>query len=284
MIKYSKCSEVEKKLIYEAFKIGFSDYIIAIDMEEKVFFERFFGPEGNTLENSFIAMDGEKAVGVILGGIKNYEGIKTIRCGTLAIHPEYRGCGVSQKLFELHRQDALNNNCKQMFLEVIVGNDRAISFYKKLGYEKIYDLSYFSLDSVSHLKERENHALQFRNIDMKELKELREDAKDAHINWQNDLEYIDKLEGQIHFGAYYNDELIGVISGSKNGKISIIYVKPGFRCIGIGGNLLIILAKSFELEKLNICFPNNASLEGFMRKVGFTRMQISQYEMYLTNI
>ena len=50
-----------------------------------------------------------------------------MRCGTLAVHPNYRGVGVSQKLFELHKE-ALQNECKQLFLEVIVGNDRAIRF------------------------------------------------------------------------------------------------------------------------------------------------------------
>ncbi len=284
MIIYSKCSEVNDNLIYEAFKIGFSDYIIKIDMTKKSFFERFFGPEGNTLESSFIAIDGEKAVGLILGGIKNYEGVKTIRCGTLTIHPEYRGLGVSQKLFELHREDAIKNNCKQMFLEVIVGNDRAISFYKKLGYEKIYDLSYFSLDNTSELKERKNEDIQIRNIDMTQIREIRESVRDIHINWQNDLEYISELEGQVHLGAYYNDELIGLISGSKSGKFNFIYVKPDFRGRGFGCNLLNGLAKHFEITSLNTCFGNNASLEGFVKKVGFTRMQISQYEMYRTNI
>ena len=52
--------------------------------------------EGNSLEHSFLSLDGDKPVGVILGGIKIYESIKTMRCGTLAIHPKYRGIGVSK--------------------------------------------------------------------------------------------------------------------------------------------------------------------------------------------
>lgn len=145
MIQYKRCSEVSIDLVYEAFKDGFSDYIIKMEVSIEDFIKRFFGPEGNSLKHSFLALDGNKSVGVILGGIKDYEKIKTMRCGTLAVHPNYRGIGVSQKLFELHKEEALQNECKQLFLEVIVGNDRAIHFYTKLGYEKVYDLSYLSL-------------------------------------------------------------------------------------------------------------------------------------------
>ena len=49
-----------------------------------------FGSEGNLLEHSFLALEEGKPVGVILGGIKDYESIKTMRCGTLAVHPNYR--------------------------------------------------------------------------------------------------------------------------------------------------------------------------------------------------
>ena len=78
------------------------------------------------LEHSFLALDGDKSVGVILGGKKDYESIKTMRCGTLAVHPNYRGIGVSQKLFELHKEEAVQHGCKQLFSSQ--GNDRAIHF------------------------------------------------------------------------------------------------------------------------------------------------------------
>lgn len=62
-----------------------------------------------------MALDGDKSIAVILGGIKDYESIKTMRCGTLAVHPDYRGMGVSQHLFELHKEEAVQNGCKQLF-------------------------------------------------------------------------------------------------------------------------------------------------------------------------
>ena len=35
-----------------------------------------------------------------------------------------------------------------------------------------------------------------------------------------------------------------------------------------------------NLDKLNIGFTNNSSLQGFLRKLNFNKQNIEQYEMY----
>lgn len=288
MIIYKKCSEVKDDLIYEAFKIGFSDYIIKMEIPKDFFLKRFFGPESNSLETSFVALDGERAVGVILGAIKEYEGIKTIRCGTLAVDPEYRGKGISQRLHDLHKESAIAAGCKQLFLEVIVGNDRAINFYKKNDYEKIYDLSYFSLSDLISLRDLSsfntmvNTDFSIKEINTVELRTLSANIRDIHINWQNDFDYIEKSEGQLNLGAYNNGTLVGAVSVNKSTKVSFLWVHPDFRNYGIATNLLSKSVEALELKKLSISFPNNASLQGFVKHKGFAKDNISQYEMYYT--
>ena len=78
MIQYKRCSEVNIDLVYEAFKDGFSDYIIKMEVSKRILYN-VFGIEGNLLEHSFLALEEGKSVGVILGGIKDYESIKTMR-------------------------------------------------------------------------------------------------------------------------------------------------------------------------------------------------------------
>lgn len=281
MITYKRCSEVSMDLIYEGFNIGFSDYMIKISMPKDAFISRFFGTEGNSLDHSFIALDNDKSIGIVFGGIKNYEGVKTMRCGTLAVDPSYRGKGISQRLMQLHKEKAVEEGCKQLFLEVIAGNERAISFYKKLGYDKIYDLSYFSLEEANSLKEKEKLKLDIRPSNIEELKLLRERLRDIHINWQNDVEYIEKSEGQLTLGAYINDKIAGIISMNKNTKISFIWVESLLRQNGIGTSLLMSASKELQLSKISIGFPNNASVQQFITKTGFKRDNIAQYEMYL---
>lgn len=280
MLEFKRCTDVSMNSIFSAFSLGFSDYIIKLEMPQSFFETRFFGPEGNSLEYSFIALDDEKPIGVILGGIKHYEGVKTLRCGTLAVAPEYRGKGVSQKLMELHKEEAVKHKCKQLFLEVIVGNDRAINFYKKLGYEKIFDLNYFSLQDITSLVEKCELQLSIHEVDIKQLRAAAQSAKEIHINWQSDLDYIEKLEGQINLGAYVGHKLVGVISANKNTKINFIWVDENVRHKGIGTNLVKTAAKGLELSKISIGFPNNASIQGFITHIGFKKDNIEQYEMY----
>jgi ribosomal protein S18 acetylase RimI-like enzyme len=282
MISYKRCSEVDIELVHNAFSIGFSDYIIKIQMPQEAFVSRFFGPEGNSLDTSFIALDGERPVGLILGGIKNYDGIKTMRCGTMAVDPEYRGIEVSKRLMELHREEAITQGCRQLFLEVIVGNDRAINFYKRLGYEKIYDLCYYSLNDFSKISNGTNSKAVIKAIGIEQLKKFAQRSSDVHINWQNDLDYIEKSDNQICLGAYLNDELIAVVSMNKNAKISYLYVDRKHRSSHIACSLILKAAEALNITKLSIGFPNNASIIGFLNHVGFKKDHISQYEMYLT--
>lgn len=282
MITYKRCTEVNEDAIYQAFKIGFSDYIISIDMPKDFFIKRFFGPEGNSLVYSVIALDEDKPVGLILGGIKVYEGIKTLRCGALCIHPDYRGAEVGRELFRLHKEIALENHCKQMFLEVIVGNDRAISFYKKNGYDKVYDMVFYSHNKPRELYGDLAQDLIIKEIDMSDLRTLSCEIEDIHINWQNDFDYISQIDGQVHYGVFQGDKLIGALSIHTKGKISFLWTKSEFRNQGIARGLINHAVRSLNIEKLVINFPNNANLLGFVKRMNFTKDSITQYEMYQT--
>ncbi|PGL73471.1 GNAT family N-acetyltransferase [Bacillus sp. AFS055030] len=279
-INYVRCSELDIELAYQAFTIGFSDYIVKFNYSKEQFENLFFGPEGNRLEHSFVAIYENEAVGVILGGIKMYESIKTMRCGTLAISPDYRGLGVSQKLFELHKEEAEKNGCKQLFLEVIVGNDRAINFYKKLGYEKIYDLSYFSKSDLESLKQIQlTSNTEINKVEFTTFKETITNW-DYHINWQNDIDYLEKLSNFSYYLARVKDENIGALAVNENGRISFLMVDKVYRHRKIATSLLQSAASELNLNSLSSSIPNNNSLQGFLQKLEFKKEKIAQYEMY----
>ncbi len=282
MITYKRCTETSDDAIFQAFQIGFSDYMIKFKLTKDIFMKRFFGPEGNSLEYSVIAFDDEMPVGLNLGGIKVYEGIKTLRCGALCIHPDYRGTEVSSRLFELHRDIALSNHCKQMFLEVIEGNDRAISFYKKKGYEKVYDIAYFSHSNPSDMNATLPNDFIMKRIDLDDLRSLSRNIQDIHINWQNDFDYMSHSDGYVHYGLFQEDKLIGGLSIHPVGKISFLWIDCKFRNKGMGRGLISQAVRELNLEKLSISFPNHAALLGFVKRLNFTKDSISQYEMYLT--
>lgn len=280
MIRYENCQNVDPDKIYEAFSVGFSDYIVKMEKTKDEFFKIFFGPEGNDLNFSFVALEEDKPIGLILGGIKNYEDIKTIRCGGLCVHPDYRGKGISHELFRLHKEVAIENDCKQMFLEVIAENHRAIKFYLNKGYEKVYELRYFTCKDLSKIGYKINDDISIKEIGLDNILNL--DLRNIHINWQNDFDYMKKLGDLKYYGAYKNHILIGAISISKNGRIFFIWVHDRYRHRGIGRSLLSKAIKELNLKGLSINFPNNAYLQGFVKKLNFQKEKLFQYEMYLT--
>lgn len=280
MINYIKCMDAKKSLIYSAFMNGFRDYLIKLEMTEEDFFHRFFDIEGNSLNHSYIAVEDGQGVGVVLSGIKNYEGIKTMRCGALAVSKEYRGKGISESLFKLHLEEGKKNGCKQLFLEVIKGNDRAINFYKKHGYEKIYNISYFSRENSREIKGCLLNGIDIKTINIEEYKKYFDSKDDVHTSWQNDIDYIKNAKEYTCYGAYEKDKIIGCISVNDKGRIGYLIVDKAYRLRGIGGNLLKTSVEQLNLDKLNVAFTNNASLEGFIRKSGFNKQNIEQYEMY----
>ncbi len=281
MYKYFKAEETSKEKIYEAFQKGFSDYIIRFEMTQEEFFSRLFGSDGNEMSCSYVAFQGENPIGLVLGGIKQFGGVKTMRCGTLCIDPPHRGQGVSDALFSLHEMNAIENGCSQLFLEVIKGNDRAISFYEKKGYIKIYDMKYYSMKKkdLGYAPQNRRSDYSIREISYGDLIGLEKFLKDVHLNWQTDFKAMRKIEGIKYIGLYHREELIGTSAYRDSGKIFFIWVEPEARLQSAGTSILDYIAKDVSSEALYISFSNHMGLSGFVRKKGFIEDDLSQHEM-----
>jgi ribosomal protein S18 acetylase RimI-like enzyme len=55
--------------------------------------------------------------------------------GDIYVVDHYRGTGLARELVDRARARARESGCAEMRLEVDVGNDRALAFYEKLGFE-----------------------------------------------------------------------------------------------------------------------------------------------------
>ncbi len=296
-MKIVNCMETDDRQIFEAFKLGFSDYSIKFDMEIEFFIERFFNLEGNQRAHSYVAFDEEKPIGVVLGGINHYDGLKTLRCGALAIAPDYRGKGVSQALMLEHETVAKTEECSQMMLEVLGDNHRGIHFYEKLGYLKTYILYYYALSRTTFLEKRESMSLIKQNqlksystysqpkiIKNDDLSEIKTYMNDIHINWQNDFHYIEKLGNTFIYGIYQGSEhnprnLVSFVIINDQGKIYKVFTHPKHRGNSLGKSLLDHIFTEHRLEKLVYSTPGNSSIATFLHACGFKRESLYQYEM-----
>lgn len=279
MITYKDCSQVSISDIFQAFSIGFSDYVVPLTISQDEFEQRFFGPEGNSREVSFLAYDQDRPVGLILGGIRNWDGMLTMRCGTLCIAPDYRGTGVAQALYRYHLEAAKAQGCRQLFLEVIKGNDRAIRFYKTLGYEPVYDLKYFGAE-VKTLQRQVTSDWPVTSTTYEAIVNLRRSLPDLHINWQSDVESYAEQEGHQFLSVQAGETMVGALAMSPAGKINFLWVSPQHRHQGIATSLILSGAENLKLDKVNLCFPSNALVEGFVRHSLFVKAEVEQHEMY----
>ncbi len=280
MITYKTCSNENTDLIFEAFMSGFSDYMIKFEFTKERFMQHFFMVEGNELKYSVLALDDSKPIGLVLGGISTYEGKKTLRCGALCVDPKYRNQGVAGMLFKAHYQIGVDNDCEDLFLEVIQGNNKAINFYEKNGYEIRYDIHYYShanpLEIDSNLEFLEN----VKRISYDAVKSLYDETKNIHICYQNTSNYMSKISSLNHFGFYVDDKLIGGITISNQGKIFFLYVNEHNRNKGIARALIKKVVMELECKRLVINYASSIDPSLFLDKLGFKKDLISQHEMY----
>ncbi len=280
MITYVNGTNIHVSEIYKAFMIGFSDYVIKVDLAEVSFISRFFGPEGNDVKLCHVALADGEPIGLVMGGIREWDGLKTLRCGALCIAPDFRGTEVAKTLMNLHWQDGADHHCDRVSLEVIKGNDRAIRFYEKNGYFPAYDIKYYKIRTENLEVNSAKGIIGLKEIDFKTLGAHRKKQSEIHIHWQSELEYYKESTTDRHFEIQVSDRFAGCLSMSGSGKINYLWIEPKDRNKGLAKKALQETAKVMNLEAINIAFTNNGSLEGFLRALHFEKDKVEQFEMF----
>lgn len=285
MIKLISCNEIADEVIFETFKEGFSDYHIKVEMTQAFFFEQFFGPEGNSRDISFVAYDDDVPVGILLSGIRAFDGIKTMRCGGMAVVPNARKKGIAKLMMAQHEAIAKKENVHQLLLEVLTLNESAYKFYERLGYEKVYDLTYRTFTpSSSWLIDKPESCLinkevfySIQKITLMDLSGLRH-IDESHLPWQGSLEYVSMVPVEV-YGVFKNGQLIAGLIGSKE-KLFYLYVSPDNRLEGVGKALLMTYVQELKVETCQFIYTNNARLHTFSNHVDMDTSDFSQYEYY----
>lgn len=279
MYDIKKCSQVADSITYQSFTDGFADYMVHVEMDENFFLDRFFGPEGNDRELSFIAFKGDKPVGITLGGIKDGENMKTLRCGGMSVIPSERGTGLAKELMDHHEEEARRIGCKQLFLEVINGNDRAINFYKKIGYEKIYDLTYRKLElkGDNPIYDMTINDIKVEEMTYGDIRSLRE-MDFSHLPWQADFPYF-KNSPCSYYGIRDKGKIIAGIVASNN-RLIYLWVHPNYRNKGYAKSLLNKVIHELKPDELNVMYSNNSEAHTFANYLKMKVKEFGQYEMY----
>ncbi|WP_430885930.1 GNAT family N-acetyltransferase [Fusibacter sp. JL216-2] len=274
MIRLVKARDVDDSVIYQVFKKGYSDYSISLDMGQEAFVHRFLEIDASR-DLSYLAFDKDQPAGLILGKIQNFHGVKTMRCGGFAVIPQMRKKGIGEKLFEKHEQVAKENNCKLLFLEVLKENDKAIRFYKRVGYHPVNDFRYYKLSNPKPIL---NHNLRMEKTDFKSVHDLRSTMPSLYLNWQGEFFSLEAMSNVNYYSFYEENQHIGLASVNDSGTIYFIWVDPRHRQNGYGQSIIAHIQNQHDFESMGTISCNNILYEGFLRKIGMT-VEIEQHEM-----
>ncbi len=91
----------------------------------------------------YLLQDGSKTIGFAL--FSHLPDDETAHLLKICLHPSFRGLGKAKTFWPEMMKDLLSLRVKNVFLEVEEPNLRAITFYQKMGFEKIRTVkSYYS--------------------------------------------------------------------------------------------------------------------------------------------
>lgn len=274
------CNNISDEVTYQIFSEGYSDYILKVEFSLEDFVHRFMTIEADR-EYSYVMMDSKRPVGMMLGGVHSYNGLKTMRCGGFAVAPDMRSKGIGKMLFEKHKETALSLGCKQIYLEVLCDNLNAFRLYERLGYENLYHYKYYKMDSTQAYMENEIEAgegYRIVEVDSDFAMSIRETINDTHIHWQGEMFIIKQYDDVKYYALYKADKCIGCIGIRDVGYLAFLWIDKTYRQMGYGKLLMSYGIKQMNIDMLTAVTSNNMLYEGFLKKCGF-EFVLGQHEM-----
>ncbi len=269
--------------IYDAFFEAFSDYLVQMDMHPGRFkamnLRRGYDPH-----ISMGAFHGDRLVGFILNGLRQWEGRPTAYDAGTGVVPEFRKMGITTRLFN----DLLNvlraKGVEVYLLEVIKENDPARELYLKQGFQISRGFSCHLAQREAIRTDGECHArleeTSMTNLDWDALRQMWDFAP----SWQNSIDSV--MAAPDTFAvvtAHVDDDLAGYgIIEIGSGDIPQIVVAPDHRGNDIGRCMMARLATlttSDMFAMFNVEEGSGATGE-FAEALGLGHYT-AQYEMML---
>ncbi len=253
--------------IYDSFSRAFADYEVQIN---KIQLQKMLKRRGFDPDLSFAAFDDNRMVAFTFNGIGDFNGIPTAYDTGTGTVKDYQGRGLATKIFNYSIPFLGEQNIKQYLLEVLQHNTKAVSVYRKLGFEVSREFNYFiqKKEEIDREVKITDSCFSVRQMSIEKLHSVSH-FWDFYPSWQNSLESVKRVpEDFIILGAFIEDKLTGYcVFEPDSGDITQIAVDKQNRRKGIGSLLLqeiIKLNKSDIIKVLNTDIACN-SITDFLR-------------------
>ncbi len=243
--------KTEFETIFRAFSQAFADYEVQWN---KAQFKTMLKRRGFVPELSFAAFNQiDEIAAFTLNGSGHFNGKLTAYDTGTGTLKDYRGRGLATEIFETSLPYLRKNKIEQYLLEVLQHNPKAISVYKKLGFETTREFNYFKQKSKNidrRIKNPDFSVKQMNTIDFDSIFNF----WDFHPSWQNSIEAIKRApEDFISLGVYNEKKLIGYcVFEPASGDITQIAVEKQNRRKGIATLLLNEVIKYNKSDAVKI--------------------------------
>src|SRR5262249_52400180 len=157
-MEYRFLSDEDFPILYEAYLKAFSDYVVKMQPTKEQLLETLTR-RGMKYEISVGGFDNGKLVGFNLNGIDNWTEKLTVYDTSTGIIPEYRGKGITYKLFDFSFPKLRELKVEQYLLEVLDSNEKAIRAYTKIGFKEIrgFDCFIFKPGNINERRTNNNN-------------------------------------------------------------------------------------------------------------------------------
>lgn len=283
MFQYKTLENIRIEVLQEAFVKAFSDYQVKIDMPMWKF-QGMLQRRGYAPSLSVGAFQGERLVGFVLNGFRDWNGKATVYDLGTGVISEYRKQGITSSILTYLKTLLKEKGVEQYLLEVLQTNTSAFQLYKKQGFEVVREFACFHMDKNSGRPSVAWEVESFDKMDEAEWEHCRS-FWDHSPSWQNSEESVAALEDAFWYSMVRIDGVVagyGVID-KRTGDIAQIAVDRDYRRRGVASSIMADLINHTEGTRIAVLNVDSrdAGMMHFLVNVGFTNT-VDQYEMILT--
>jgi GNAT superfamily N-acetyltransferase len=171
MLKIKRLKDCEISEAVEAWNAGFEGYYFDLTMTVEKFIARM-ASEGLSDELSVVAFWNDKPVGLIVNGLREFQGELIGWNGGTAVDKAYRSKGIGRRMLEATLDILEEKNVKVSTLEAISENKGAIALYQSLGYDIIDHLECLEKKEGQIISVVSSNVFQMKRVSPEEIGNL----------------------------------------------------------------------------------------------------------------